>query len=228
MIADMVIKGKKVADIGADHALLPIYLLENQISHKVIIGELGDGPYLRAWKAVQACAFKLNIDVRQGNGLQILDYSEVNTIVLAGMGGDTIAEILEYDWDKTISFERFVLQPMTKAQVLRRRLADWGWLIEEERLGREHGRFFQVIASRPDNCPYTLTDLELEVGAALKADTELTREFIRACLHKYRRIHHELTYSLLLDGNPILDGEYQQKIERLEEILGESKGSERR
>ncbi len=224
MIADMVIKGEKVADIGADHALLPIYLIENQIVPRVIIGELGDGPYLRAWSAVQASSASNSIDLRQGNGLQILDYGEVKSVVLAGMGGDTIVDILSYDWDKAASFQRFVFQPMTKAQVLRQRLASRGWIIEEERLGTENGRFFQVIASRPANCPYILTDLEMEISAAsLRADDELKRGFIQLYLQKYKRIYENLMGSPL-HRNRLLAEDYKKKIARLEEILVASKG----
>ncbi|MDD3365011.1 MAG: class I SAM-dependent methyltransferase [Syntrophomonas sp.] len=222
MIADMVIKGEKAADIGADHALLPIYLIENHMVPHVIIGELGDGPYRRACKAVQASSVNNSIDLRQGNGLQVLDYGEVKSVILAGMGGDTMVDILAYDWDKAASFRRFVFQPMTKVQTLRRRLASQGWVIEEERLGLENGRFFQVIASRPANCPYTLTDLEMEIGAAiLRADDELKKGFIQLHMQKYKRIYEDLMGSPL-HRNRLLAEDYKGKIERLEEILGAS------
>ncbi|PKM78674.1 MAG: hypothetical protein CVU90_01355 [Firmicutes bacterium HGW-Firmicutes-15] len=224
MIADMVIKGEKVADIGADHALLPIYLIENQIAPQVIIGELGDGPYRRACKAVQASSVTNSIDLRQGNGLQVLDYGEVKSVVLAGMGGDTMVEIMAHDWDKAASFRRFVFQPMTKAQVLRQRLASRGWIIEEERLGLENGHFFQVIASRPANCPYPLTDLETEIGSEiLRADDEMKRGFIQRYLHNYTKIYKELINSPL-HLNQLLAHNYRDKIARLEEILGARKG----
>jgi tRNA (adenine22-N1)-methyltransferase len=221
-IADMVIKGEKVADIGADHALLPIYLIENQIAPQVIIGELGDGPYLRAWNAVQASSVHKSIELRQGDGLQVLHHGEAKSVVLAGMGGDTMVEILAHDWNKAASFRRFVFQPMSKAQVLRQRLASRGWIIEDERLGSENGRFFQVIAVRPANCPYILTDLEMEIGvAALRVDDELKREFIQVHLQKYQRIYQDLMGSPL-HRNRLLAENYKGKIERLEEILGAS------
>jgi tRNA (adenine22-N1)-methyltransferase len=224
MIADMVIKGKKAADIGADHALLPIYLIENNLAPQVIIGELGDGPYQRAWNAVQASSVKNRIELRQGDGLQVLDYGEVKSVVLAGMGGDTMVEILAHDWNKAASFRRFIFQPMSKAQILRQRLASRGWIIEEERLGLENGHFFQVIASRPANCPYLLKDLEIEIGAAvLKADDELKKGFIQVYLHKYERIYEELLGSSLY-RNRLLAEDYKAKIVKLEEILGASKG----
>lgn len=223
-VADMVIKGETVADIGADHALLPIYLILNQIVPRVIIGELGDGPYRRAWNAVQASSVKSRIDLRQGNGLQVLNYGEVKTVVLAGMGGDTMVDILANNWDKAASFQRFVFQPMSKAQVLRQRLASRGWLIEEELLGMENGRFFLVMSSRPANCPYPLTDLEIEIGSEiLRADDEFKRGFIQRYLHKYTKIYQELIHSPL-HRNRVLAQDYRDKIARLEEILGASQG----
>lgn len=222
MIADMVIKGEPVADIGADHAWLPIYLIENKITDRVIIGELGDGPYLRSYNALLASSAQNNIDLRQGNGLQILAYGEVKSVVIAGMGGDTIVEIIAYDWDKAASFQRLILQPMTKAQVLRQQLARRGWIIEEERLVHENGRFFQIIASRPAQNPYLLTDLELEIGTdILKADDDLKKGFIMRILRKYRRINAQL-----LNSNPyhnqLLIEDNIRKIKQLEAILDAS------
>lgn len=223
-VADMLIQGKAVADIGADHALLPIYLIENKIAPRVIIGELGDGPYQRAVNAVQSSSARDKIDLRQGNGLQVLDNAEVGNVVMAGMGGDTMADILAYNWDKAASFQRFVFQPMSNAKVLRQRLASRGWLIEEERLGIENGRIFLVVASRPANCPYPLTDLEMEIGSAiLRADNDLKREYIQRYLQRYKRIYGNLTRSPL-HQNQVLARDYRGKIKRLEEILSASQG----
>jgi len=223
-VADMILPGKPVADIGADHGQLSIYLIEKQIVPRVIIGELSDGPFARACRAVQNSTVEDEIELRQGNGLQVLKFKEVSTVVLAGMGGDTIIDILAHDWAKAASFQRFVFQPMSKAEVLRQRLASRGWVIEEERLVLENGKIFLIMASSPANCPYPLTDLEIEIGPLiLKANDKLTRSFIQGYLRKYNRIYAELMRSSLHRNHLLID-DYRGKIERLEEILGASQG----
>jgi tRNA (adenine22-N1)-methyltransferase len=221
-VADMVIPGEQVADIGADHALLPIYLIENHIVPRVIIGELADGPFRRACRSVQDNRAQNRIDLRQGNGLQVLDYGEVKSVVMAGMGADTMVAILADEWNKAASFQRYVFQPMSKAHVLRRRLASRGWLIEQEHVGLDDGRLFLVIVSQPGNCPYPLSELEIEIGPyILKADKPLKRRLIQDYINKYKAIYSMIVQSQLYQ-NTLLAQDYKEKVERLEEILGGS------
>lgn len=222
MVTEMIRTGQSVADIGADHAQLAIYLALNNIAPRVIIGELSDGPYNRACLAVKGSTVNDRIEVRQGNGLQVLARGEVDRVVLAGMGGDTIVDILAHDWDKAASFQGYVFQPMSKAEVLRQRLASRGWIIEDERLVQEHGYIYLAINGRPGNCPYHLTGLELELGTSiLQADNEIKRTYITRYLHKCRRIQKELLLSPL-HVNRILADEYREKIIIMEEVLNAS------
>lgn len=218
-VADLIEPGETVADIGSDHALLPIYLIENHITDRVIIGELGDGPYRRAEKAVKASSASNKIELRQGNGLQVLEHGEVQKVILAGMGGDTIVEILADDWKKAASFKTFIFQPMSKAAVLRQHLASQGWMMEEERLGEERGRMFLLLVYSPADCPYQLNDLESEIGISiLRADTELKRRYINRYLIGYNKIREKLLGSHL-PSNQVLVQKYQDKIIRLEALL---------
>ncbi len=222
LVAALIEPGESVADIGADHARLAIYLAEHKAASRVIIGELSDGPYARACRSVQESAVADQISLRQGNGLQVLDNGEVNNVIIAGLGGDTIVEILAHDGDKAASFQRFIFQPMSKAGVLREWLANRGWVIEDERLVRENRRVYLVIVSRPGNCPYVLTDLEIDIGPLiLKKDNEINRGFIQRNLQKYKHIYADLMRSPL-PKNGELAHDYREKIVRLEEILGVS------
>lgn len=217
--ADMIIKGKAVADIGADHALLSIYLLENNLVPGVIIGELGDGPYQRAVRAVNDSKVSDWIDARQGDGLQVLQSGEVSSVIIAGMGATTIVEILSYDWEKSNSFERFVFQPMSKAEYLRKELAFRGWPIIEERLVKENDQLFVLIAAQPGDEAYAMDDLELEIGPyILKADNEYKAEFINLYLDKYRKIVSNLNKSTSAATKEVA-ANYTKKILRLEEML---------
>lgn len=221
LTAEMVIPAKPAADIGADHAQLAIHLVETGLVPRVIVGELGDGPFGRAGTAVKQCCCPEKIELRQGNGLDVLGWHEVSTVFLAGMGGDTIVEILSRSWDKAASFERFVLQPMSKAHVLRQRLASRGWIIESEALAEEGNRLFLVLTVRPGNLPYFLTDLELDIGPVLlKNKSRLTKLHMERILRRYRLIYKEITGAA--DKGQRTQGDYYgDKISGLEELLNE-------
>ncbi len=221
-VADMIIRNEIIADIGADHALLPLYLLEQQLIPAAIIGELGDGPYQRSLKAVQSSGMNDLIKVRQGDGLEVLTGGEVGTVVLAGMGGDTIVEILSRNEAKASSFKRYVFQPMSKAGVLRRFLAGHGWPIIGEQLIWENDKFFVVIASEPGQAPYRLSEVEMEIGReALQADNDIKRSFLNLYLNKYRKVYAGLQVSDQKDSQ-YLAADYNMRIRELEVILGAS------
>lgn len=223
-VAKMIKPGESVADIGADHARLALYLAENNIASQVIIGELRDGPYQRAQVAVQGHQANYPISVRQGNGLQILSAGEVDTIVIAGLGGDTIVGILAHDWNKARSFGRFIFQPMSKAEVLRQNLAEQGWTIDDEWLAREERRIYLVIASHPGGCPVVLSDLELEIGPQiLKLKDKTSRAYIQSFRQKYRRIYNNLSRSPHKENVELVQI-YREKIKSLEEILDDGQG----
>jgi tRNA (adenine22-N1)-methyltransferase len=224
-IADLIDSSDSMADIGSDHALLPVYLLDKGLISRAIASELGDGPYQRALEAVRSCHLQDFIEVRQGDGLQTLAEGETSTVVIAGMGGETIAAILAYDWDKAASFRKFIFQPMTKAAVLRRTLAERGWLILQEKLLRDNHRYVVIIVSQPGSRPYCLDELEAEIGReALKADNQLKREYLFKFMEKYTKIYESLKHSTRQD-NKLLASACRDKIERLELILGASHSS---
>lgn len=223
-LAYMVEPGKTVADIGSDHAALALFLVENNITPWVIVSELGEGPYQRASQAVQNSPFRPSIYLRQGNGLQVLQPGEVDTIILAGIGGDTIAEILSHDWVKSATYNRYLCQPMSKDSVLRHNLVEQGWLIEDEKLIKENHRFYVIMSARPRQDSYRLTDLEIEIGQKiLKADDNIKREYLQRKLIKWRSIYDKMVATQ--EPNVIsLAKVYRDKIIQLEEKLYGSDG----
>lgn len=223
VLGDMLIRGEAAADIGADHALLSIFLVKENIVPWIIASEFTDGPYFRLSQAVQNSPVKDRIIVRQGDGLEVLATGEVENVIIAGMGGDTIVNILSADWQKAGSFRRFVFQPMSRAAILRQALTIQGWAIIDERLVREHGRFYNIIASRPGNKPYELSPLQMELGPLiLKNSSKYKREYIKTSWEKYDKIYRSLLKSRKI--NKVEIESYRKLLMELEEILGEGKG----
>lgn len=218
-VADLVQVGEPAADIGSDHAFLPIFLVQNDIVPWAIAGELGDGPYDRALQAVKQCGLQGQILLRQGDGLQVLALAEVSTVILAGLGGESITAILDYDWQKSISFKRYIFQPMSRAGVLRKTLAEKGWPILHETLIMENEHYYPIIISEPGFQPYLLDELEAEIGPQnLLANNQIKRGFIASYVEKYGKVYNRLNCSSQPE-NLALAQEYLARQKRLEVLL---------
>ena len=93
-------KGNRIADIGTDHAYIPIYLVENDLAEYVIAGDVRQGPVDIAKANVEKHKLSDKIEVRLGSGLSVIEKGEVDTVIIAGMGGQLISEILSADTER--------------------------------------------------------------------------------------------------------------------------------
>lgn len=221
-IAQMIDHGT-VADIGTDHALLGIYLVQKQIAARAIVTDINSGPLGRAMEAVRNSGLSQHIEVRQGDGLKPIASSEVDTIVIAGMGGTVISEIIAFDWGKSESYRSFVLQPMTKPELLRAVLAARGWSILGEQVILDREQWYVIMRCCPSRKPYILSDLELEVGPhILLADTPVKRDYLRHWRNRYQKVHKSLLKSSRLENAYYVQA-VETKIACLEELLNGTK-----
>lgn len=141
-IAEQVPKGAKLADIGTDHGYLPVWLILNGVIDTAIASDLREGPLDRARQTAARCGTAERISFRLCGGLDGIARSETDLIAIAGMGGDTIAQILAaapWTRDKTL-----LLQPMTALPALRRWLGQNGYSIRAERIAREGQRLYSI------------------------------------------------------------------------------------
>ncbi|OAT85821.1 tRNA (adenine(22)-N(1))-methyltransferase [Desulfotomaculum copahuensis] len=148
-IAAYVPAGPVVADIGTDHARLPIYLVEKGICPRVLATDLHEKPFQSACRAVSEHGLADRIEVRLGDGLRPLVPGEAGVVVVAGMGGNTIRRILAGGPAVLAGVKSLVLQPMADAGDLRRWLVDNGWRLVEESLVEEDGHLYTIMAAEP-------------------------------------------------------------------------------
>jgi tRNA (adenine22-N1)-methyltransferase len=145
----MIGEGERVADIGTDHALLPIALFERGVTRTLILSDIRPGPIEKARANIDRRLPGEVLDIRLGGGLAPLAVGEADVVIIAGMGGLLIADILSSDPEKTRSFGRYILQPRNAADKLRIRLAELGFVTFEETLATE-GRFIcEIICASP-------------------------------------------------------------------------------
>lgn len=146
-IAKMVPKGASFADIGTDHAYLPVFLLSQDIIDSAIAGDIAAGPCQAAKTTISMYGFSKKIEVRQGSGLEILKPGEADVIAIAGMGAGTIIDILEAKPD-IAKAAQLLLQPMTGADALRAWLVEKGWEITDEELALENAHLYDIISAK--------------------------------------------------------------------------------
>ncbi len=150
-IADFVEIGESVADIGTDHGFLPIFLRESGKSPHVILSDINKGPLEKAKSNIEKNVPEKEFDLRIGSGINTLKEAEVDAVVIAGMGGLLIAEILGDDLAKTKTYKKLILQPRNAPEKLRAWLFNNGFFIDDEALVKEGKYLCEIIVAKPDN-----------------------------------------------------------------------------
>lgn len=167
LLADWVPSGARLADIGTDHGYLPAWLMLHGRVNAAIASDLREGPLAHARATGRDCGAD-GIDYRLGSGLAPVGPEEADTIVIAGMGGETIASILaDAPWTAD-GRHTLLLAPHTKAEVLRRFLAEHGYVIRREALVSDRGTLYPVMEAAAGEM--TLTEGQLWGGARLLHD----------------------------------------------------------
>jgi len=157
-------KGKRLADIGTDHAYLPIYAVSGGYSSFAVASDINKGPTDRARINVSGCGLTDKITVLCTDGLHGIEKYEPDDIAIFGMGGELIAKIIDgAPFVKTEGI-RLILQPMSCSDVLRRYLAENGFNIIGETLSTEGGKLYVTICCEYSGEFHTLTNAEAILG----------------------------------------------------------------
>lgn len=167
-VASYVPAGARMADIGSDHAYLPAALaLQKKISYAVA-GEVVKGPYENAVSEIKGHGLTDLIKPRLVDGLAAITPADrIDTVVIAGMGGTLIAEILERGKDRLQGVRRLVLQPNVGEGRLRRWLMDNRYQIMAEQIVAEDDHIYEIIVAEPSVVPFRYSDYELMFGPRL-------------------------------------------------------------
>ena len=177
-IASFVPKNTIVGDIGTDHGYIPVYLIENKIAKKVIATDISKSSLDKIIEYAKLTGFEKNIDIRLGDGLEIIKPFEIDTVVIAGMGGLLIRDILDKDKEKRDSITHFILQPNIATNELRRYLYENNFEIIDEKLVKEDDKFYEIIHTKKGKA-YVDKDIYYEIGERLILNQDpLLKEFI--------------------------------------------------
>lgn len=146
-ICDQLLPGCRFADIGSDHALLPVAAILSGQAASAVAGEVNEGPYEAAKRQVAQSGLHSTISVRKGNGLEVIAPEEVQVITIAGMGGALIVSILSQGISKLNGVQRLILQPNVGEDLVRRWLLDEGWYLSAEHILEEDGKIYEILTA---------------------------------------------------------------------------------
>lgn len=217
-IADFVEKESRVADIGTDHGYLSAYLIENNIAKEVIATDVNEKPLQKAINYISENDLESKIETRLGSGLEVIKENEIDIAIIAGMGGNLIADIMDKNKKISNSINTFILQPMTNVEELRDYLYKNNYKINQEKLVKEGKRFYHIL--KVNHGKDTLEDsIYLEIGKKLLEDKdELLGELLKEKIEKIKIIMNKLVMQETENSKKTYN-EFNIRIKKLKELL---------
>ena len=161
-IAAQVPQGARLADVGTDHAYLPVWLLLEGTISQAVASDVNEGPLQRGRETARTYGVEDRMAFYRCDGLASVGADQADTVAICGMGGELIARILgQAPWTKTALL---LLQPMSSQTELRRWLLDNGYLIRQERVVKEGEKYYVILTVTGGENPTPYTPAELWVG----------------------------------------------------------------
>ncbi|NLM13597.1 MAG: SAM-dependent methyltransferase [Epulopiscium sp.] len=217
-IAQQVPKGAVVADIGTDHGYVPIYLYKEKIIKKAIATDINKGPLKRAEKNIKAHNAEHIIETRLGNGLAPIQSNEVDTLILSGMGGMLIIDILNNHLDLVKGVNRIILQPQLDQKEVRQYIHKIDFKIINEEIIYEDHKYYWIIAAEPGREEYSDKKYYLFGKKLLETRNPILIKYIeerliqlRSIVEKLRRTSMQKTFKRI--------NEIEEEIKLCEEVL---------
>ena len=219
-VYQMVDTNTRVADIGSDHAYLPVELIEKKVSTYAIAGEVAPGPMSRSKEDVDKFGLSEQIDVRLGDGLAVIKESDdIDTVTIAGMGGILIQSILTRATPEQLSnVKTLILQPNIGEPLVRHWLVENDFAIVDENIVEEDHHVYEIIKANKVDAPVALTEPEFLMGPVLMK--KKTPTFVAKWQHKLNSYHKavaNMKHAKQLDQAKI--DVMNQYIKYIEEIL---------
>lgn len=214
-IAMLVPKNSRIADIGTDHGYLPVYLAENKFAEYIIACDLREKPLAAASKNISVSNTE-NIDLRISDGFENISPDEIDTAVIAGMGGEVISGIIQRCyWLKNGKYT-LILQPTTSPEKLREFLSLSGYSVNCEKAVSENGKLYSIMLVKYSNKTDALPPYKLYIGNLTPTDADSTA-YIKKQLNRISKLANDLRYIENKHNDFIY---YSQIANKLKSVLG--------
>lgn len=190
-ISEHIERCESIIDVGSDHGYIPIYAVKKGLCNTAIASDINKGPVEKAKINAQFEGVGDKVEVRLGGGLSTVKKGEVDAVVIAGMGGNLIRDILESDKDKLASFKFMILQPAQNPEVLRKYLYTNGYEIITEDLCNDEGIYYELFKVRKSDGSEIIEveDVYYEFSPILlKNKHKLMTKYLKFKQNKYEKI----------------------------------------
>lgn len=214
MVADLVMPGNVLADIGCDHGYLSVWLVREKRVSRAIAMDLREGPLAKAKESITFFHQNERIETRLSDGMDKLRPGEADCIVIAGMGGILMRDILQRGRECCALAKQLVLQPQSDPETVRSEIHNQGFYIADERACYEDGKYYVAFSCEKgeENVPYSETELKYGRILVERRDETYFR-YLREELGK-----KEAMYQNLLKAGTVAA---EQRIEKLTPELKE-------
>ena len=220
-VANLVGETGVVADVGTDHGYIPVYLVSAGKAERAIAMDVNQGPLQRALEHIRKFHMEKQIETRLSDGFKALQPGEVQTIVVAGMGGALMKRILDEGEDVAHTAKRLVLQPQSELSAFRHFLAEHGYRILGEDMVYEDGKFYSMMAAvwegERTDCAVQMTEPEYKYGPMLLA---CRHPVLRQYLLLQRNQKQKILDNLGKNARQDVSGRREQLLQDLQEIEG--------
>ncbi|MBD5088983.1 MAG: SAM-dependent methyltransferase [Clostridiales bacterium] len=209
-VVNLITKGAMVADIGCDHAYLSIYMAEENLASKIIALDVNKGPLERAKENIKQYHAETQIETRLSNGLMALEPGEVDTLLIAGMGGALMQKILTGKKEVLEQVKELVLQPQSEIRDLRVFLENIGFYIIQEDMVMDAGKYYVMLkAKREEHPPKVEKEVYYRYGKYLLDNKHIIlKKYIEKEYSTLQQIYQKL------EEHPSPDNEKRKEIMR--------------
>lgn len=209
-VASFVTPGKRIADVGTDHGYVPIYLVQSGRTPYALAMDINKGPLSHAKENILRYNLQNRIETRLSNGLREYNKGEADSIIIAGMGGNLMVQILSEAYDKWKDDTELVLSPHSEAELVRRYLSDNNMVVEEESMLIDEDKYYVVMRAVSGKSDYE-SEAHFRYGKLLlERKDAILHEYLKKELTKKELIEESLRQSSSVAAN-----------ERMKELITE-------
>lgn len=185
VVANFIEDNSKIIDIGCDHGLLSIYLANKYSNIKIVASDVNQNALSSAISNIKKFGLEERIETRLGSGLEVVNANEIDTIIVAGMGSNTIVGMLKYSRDKLSNVDNIIIQSNTDLFFLRKNITSIGYYIEDEILVEDKGIIYTIIKFKKGKKNYSYKELYLGPILVNKKD----KLFVKKCNKEFNSLN---------------------------------------
>ena len=211
-VASFVTPGKRIADVGTDHGYVPIYLVQSERTPYALAMDINKGPLSHAKDNILRYNLQNRIETRLSNGLREYNRGEADSIIIAGMGGNLMVQILSEAFDKWKDDAELVLSPHSEAELVRRYLSENNMVIEEECMLIDEDKYYVVMRAVSGKSDYE-NEAHFRYGKLLlERKDAVLYEYLKKELAKKEQIEAALKQSSSVAANGRMEELIAEKI----------------